>query len=178
MTIGVYIDNNVWDFLLSEGLELAAELPVSEFNVFITREGEIEIVNMPLEKQEFVARTIVDNGIKTDAFFGFSNPGLSQSEQRVAGFNQGRFASAEEIAYIAEQRHRVKPTSRPRALLAKNEGDLALAVRSMRSIVFTKERPNKNGPLKTAAERGGKVLYVDDYLASGMTLADFIRSRA
>lgn len=41
-TIGVYIDNNVWDFLLSEGLELAAELPVSEFNVFITREEKLK----------------------------------------------------------------------------------------------------------------------------------------
>src|ERR1700722_2815849 len=100
MPISVYIDNNVWDFLYDRQMDLAAELPREEFCICITREAEFEIPPMPTEKRAFVEATIARCEIRTDSFFGFAEAGLPTGDHRVAGFDQGRFASPEELAFI------------------------------------------------------------------------------
>ena len=58
--------------------------------------------------------------------------------------------------------------------LAKNEADAAVAAQSFFSIALTCEKPGKSGPLRFAAERGGKVLYLPDIDRSGLSLKEYI----
>jgi hypothetical protein len=176
MPITVFLDNNMWDFLLKEKIDLSKELPADEFSLCITREGEIEMLPpMPDEKREFANAVIVERSISVDSYFGFAEAGFT-GDARVTGFNQGRFASREEIAFRDNQKHRIKKNARPRQRLDKNEGDVALGARSMHWLVLTNENPAKSGPLKTAKECGGKVIFLREILASGMSWADYIRA--
>ncbi|NEI70414.1 hypothetical protein GR212_12600 [Rhizobium lusitanum] len=174
--ITVYLDNNVWDYLFANDIDLSLELPEPEFSICITREGEIEILTMPDEKRDFTNRTIVERNISVDTYFGFAEANFGIGDQRVAGFNQGRFASPEEIEFSDDQKSRIRLTNRPRQRLLKNEGDVALAARSMRWVVLTNEGPLKSGPLKTARERGGKVVFLSELLGSSRSWADYIKS--
>jgi hypothetical protein len=117
MPISVYIDNNVWDFLFDRKMDLAAELPKKEFCICSTREAEFEIPPMPPEKKAFAEETIARCEIRTDAFFGFAEAGLPSGDHRVAGFNQGRWISAEEMAFIEQQRTAIKNRMRPSRLM-------------------------------------------------------------
>ncbi|MGC2833526.1 MAG: hypothetical protein WA238_04880, partial [Methylocella sp.] len=58
--------------------------------------------------------------------------------------------------------------------LTDNEADAALAAKSFFSVVLTNERPNKSGPLRVAAEHGGKVLYLATIDLSKMSLGECI----
>ena len=40
--IAITLDNKVWNFLFQRNVDLAAELPLDRFAIFITREVEIE----------------------------------------------------------------------------------------------------------------------------------------
>jgi hypothetical protein len=51
MPIGVYIDNNVWDFLFERNLDLSVELPSADFCLCLTSEAEFEIPPIPREKE-------------------------------------------------------------------------------------------------------------------------------
>ncbi len=174
MPITVFLDNNIWDFLIANNIDLAKELPADEFSICITREGEIEMLPMPDEKREFANNVISEHGVSVDTYFGFAEAAFS-GDLRVAGFNQGRFASAGEISFIDDQKHRIKPSHRASQRLNINEGDVALGARSMHWVVLTNENPAKSGPLKTARERGGKVIFLRELLASGMSWADYIK---
>ncbi|MDK4739422.1 hypothetical protein PH547_11110 [Rhizobium sp. CNPSo 3464] len=176
MPLTVYLDNNVWDFLLAHDLGLAKELPADEFSICITREGEIEMLPMPNDKRDFASRAIAERGVTVDTYFGFAEANSGDRDPRVGGFNEGRFASREELGFSNDQKSRIKTTNRPRQRLGKNEGDVALGARSMHWVVLTNEDPSKNGPLKTAKERGGKVIFLRDVLASGKSLADYIKA--
>jgi hypothetical protein len=58
--------------------------------------------------------------------------------------------------------------------LAKNQADASLAVRSFDSIVLTNEGKENSGPLRLAAEQGGRVVYLADVKASRFSLKDYI----
>ena len=58
--------------------------------------------------------------------------------------------------------------------LTDNEADAAVAVQSFSSVVLTCEKPNTNGPLRVAAELGGKVLYLRNFDQSGLSLQEYI----
>ena len=104
MIIAIYIDHNVWDYLFEHKIDLADALPKDEFRLGITREANFEIPPTPADKKAFIEATIAKCEIETDTFFGFSAPSLPQNEQRVGGFDTSRFASAEEIAHINQER--------------------------------------------------------------------------
>jgi hypothetical protein len=171
MPISIYVDNNVWDFLFTRQMDLAKELPRDEFCVCITREAEFEIPPMPPEKRAFAEATIAKCLITTDAFFGFNDESLPAAEQRVAGFDQGRWASPEELAFIAQQKTALKDRMRP-SKLYHGEADLSLAARSVHSIVLSLDR--KQGPINVAYEQGGKVVFLTDFDKSGLSLREFI----
>lgn len=178
MPIGVYIDNSAWDFLFARKLDLAIELPREEFCISITREAEFEIPPIPSNKADlkaFIETTIKRCSIQTDSFFGFNDSSLPQDEQRVGGFNVGRWPSQQEIAFIDQQRHRLKDKKRP-TKLHPNEADISLAARSFHSIVLTGEKKSTSGPLKDAFEQGGKVIFLEDFDKSKMSLSDFIKA--
>jgi hypothetical protein len=173
MPISVYIDNNVWDFLFDRQMDLAAELPRDEFCICITREAEFEIPPMPPEKRAFAEATIARCGITTDVFFGFNDDSRPAEEQRVAGFDQGRWASREEFAFITQQRTALKDRVRPSKLYG-GEADLSLAARSVHAVVLTLDR--KRGPINKAYEQGGRVVFLTAFEKSGLSLRDFIHA--
>ena len=166
MVIAVYIDHNVWGYLLEHKIDLADALPKDEFRLGITREANFEVPPTPPDKKAFIEATIAKCEIETDTFFGFNAPSLPQKEQRVGGFDIGRFASAEEISFIASQSKALKPTKKPSTKLYPNEADISLAARSFHSVVLTFD--NKKGPLRDAYEQGGKLIFLTDFDKSGM----------
>ena len=181
MPIGVYIDNNIWDFLFARKIDLAVALPREEFCICLTREAEFEIPPIQNRKPElkaFIEMTIARCNIPTDSFFGFNDTSLPQSEQRVGGLDVGRFASPEEIAFMVQQRTPLKPKRQiknPKTKLYKDEADISLAARSFHSIVLSLDA--KNGPINNAYKQGGKVVFLTDFDSSGMPLIDFIKKK-
>jgi hypothetical protein len=173
MAISVYVDSNVWDFLFERQLDLAKELPRDEFCLCLTREAEFEIPPMPPEKRAFAEATIAKCGIQTDVFFGFNDDSVPPDEQRVGGFDIGRFASQEEMAFFAQQKTPLQPGKRAKTKLFKKEADISLAARSFHSVVLSL---NTRGPINNAYKQGGKVVFLTDFDKSGMSLRDFIKA--
>ncbi len=127
---------------------------------------------MPADKRQYVEAALNTNKITTDTYFGFHDPSLPPEQQRVAGFDQGRFASPEELEVLRKERSSVGPTVRPTALY-KNEADVSLAARSTVSVVLTFDR---KGPLKRATVKyGGTVVDLNEW-KDGESLATFIRA--
>jgi hypothetical protein len=174
MTIGVYIDHNVWDFLFKRRIDLTVALPRDEFRLCVTREAEFEITPTPPDKKAFIEATIAKCGIQTDTFFGFNDASLPPDEQRIGGFNVGRWASPKEIAFIASQRTALKAEKKRPTKLHPGEADISLAARSFHSVVLSLDK--KKGPLKDAYEQGGRVVFLTDFDKSGMSLSDFIKA--
>jgi len=172
MAVSVYVDNNVWDFLFDRGMDLSTELPRKEFCVCLTREAEFEIPPMPPKKRAFVEATIKKCGIPTDVFFGFNDDSLPTDEQRVAGFDVGRWATPEELAFVEQQRTALKKRKRPTKLHA-GEADVSLAARSFHAVVLSLDA--KKGPINAAYQQGGNVVFLTDFDNSGLSLADFVR---
>jgi hypothetical protein len=91
--IAATLDNNVWDFLFRERVDLALELAADAFLLFIPREIEIETLATPETAQKeglkhFVDGTIRRCYIKTTYTFGFALP---TALQRRGGFGVGTF---------------------------------------------------------------------------------------
>ena len=176
--IAVTLDNNVWDFLFARKIDLAAELPSDEFAVFIRREVEIESMAIPDTEsktmlKDYIARTIARCDIKTTAVFGFATDG--PGPQRVGGWGQGTWQSqTEHEFYDAIRQLYLFGRPETKSQLTKNEADAAVAAQSFFSIALTCEKPGKPGPLRFAAEHGGKVLYLPDIDRSELTLKAYI----
>jgi hypothetical protein len=179
LKIAITLDNNVWDFLFQKGIDLASELPRDQFAIFITREVEIETLAIPAhpsksELKDYITRTIASCDITTTSVFGFAQEG--PGPQRVGGFGQGTWQSQTEREFYAAIREQyLLGKGKKNSQLTGNEGDAAVAAQSFFSIVLTCERPDKSGPLRFAAEHGGKILYLKDFdHQSGLTLKTYI----
>jgi hypothetical protein len=175
MPISIYIDNNVWDFLFNRRLDLAAELPRPDYCICITREAEFEIPPIPDAKSDlkrFIEDTVRRCEVKTDSFFGFYVDSHPAHEQRYGGFGQGRWITPEESAFIDQQRTSLRSRLNPKSRLHGNEADLSLAARSLHSVVLTCDQ--SAGPLNAAYRQGGKIVYLDTFDSSGMSLRAFI----
>jgi hypothetical protein len=176
--IAVTLDNNVWDFLFHRKMNLAAELPSDEFAIFITREVEIERMAIPDDTskaalRDYIEETIEKCGIITTSVFGFAP--IGPGPQRVGGWDQGTWQSQTEREFYDAIRPLYlfgKPETNSQ--LTQNEADAAVAAQSFFSIALTCERPSKSGPLRFAAEHGGKVLYLADLDKSGLTLKQYV----
>jgi hypothetical protein len=178
--IAITLDNNVWDFLLERGIALASELPAQEFAIFITREVEIETMAIPdnISKsalKDYIAHTIAGCDIRTTSVFGLASEG--PGPQRVGGFGQGTWQSQTEREFYAAISERyLVGKAETKSQLSRNEGDAAVAARSFFSIALTCENPKKSGPLRFAAENGGKILYLEGFGRSGLTLKAYIET--
>jgi hypothetical protein len=173
--IAITLDNNVWDFLFESKIDLAAELPSDEFAIFVTREVEIESMAIPPDTEartmlkEYIDRTIAQCDIRITSVFGFATEG--PGPQRMGGFGQGTWQSqTEREFYNAIRQQYLFGKKETNSQLTKNEGDAAVAAQSFFSIALTCEKPTKSGPLRFAAEHGGKVLFLRDLERSGKTL--------
>jgi hypothetical protein len=171
MPIGLFLDSNIWNFLFDRNFDLSVELPKEEFTIAITREAEFEFPPSE-ELKQFVEKTIADSNIKTDAYFGFFQEQYPLDKQRIGGFDCGRFIAPEEAAFITRQAKKGRGGSDRPTGLHKHEADVSLAARSFVSIVVTLDR--KNGPIKDAFGEGGKIIFLNEFDQSGLSLKQFI----
>jgi hypothetical protein len=170
--ICVFIDSDVWHFLYERRhqLDIDKELPLGQFCFSITREAEFELESMPHGVRDFAKATIARRNIPTDSYFGFAEASVDGAH-RVEGFNRGRFASLEEMAFLAQPRKPPPAKLRP-SRLYKNEADISIAARSFQSVALSLNK--RRGPLKKAKNEGGEVVFLNGLEDSGMSLRDFI----
>lgn len=172
--VSVYIDNNVWDFLFARGLDLSLELPCERYCLCMTREAEFEIPPIPPKKAElkrFIEATVA-KCVKTKPLFGFYDESLPADEQRFGGFDVGGFASDAELDFIEQQRKTISTRKREKTKLFGNEADVSIASRSFEAVVLTLDA--KKGPLNTAYQQGGLVVFLTDFDESGLSLSDYV----
>ncbi len=175
--VPIFLDNNVWDFLLEREIQLDLALPREYFRLCITRQAEFEIKAIPAEKsnlREYISDMRKKCEIRTDAYFGFANPSIPSNEQRVGGFGFGRFISTHEAAMLRKQTVTIKKFKR-KTKLYSNEADVALAVRSCIAVVLTNDR--KKGPLLKSYKAGGKVVFLNDFDDMHMPLSEYITTK-
>jgi hypothetical protein len=176
--IEVYIDHNVWHFLFEKQLDLAVELPREKFCVRITREAEFEIQAIPAHMtalKAFIQKTIAKCHIETDSLFGFSDDTLPDNEQRVGGFDKGRWAQREELDFLSGEKPRSGAEPKRKTKLYKNEADASLAARSSHAVVLTFDA--KPGPIARALLEGKKVILLTEFERSGKSLSEFVSKR-
>ncbi len=172
------IDSNVWNWLWERGIDLAGELPAEKFALFIPREVEIEVDAIPERAEkvpliDYIRRSIEAGSIRTCSTFGFQLEG--RGPQRRGGFGVGTFQSATERQFFALIRERFLIGQRECGSgLTANEGDAAVAAQSFVAVVLTHEARSKPGPLRIAADVGGKVLYLGDFEPSGQSLRNYV----
>lgn len=179
--ISVYIDNNVWDVLFKNNIDLSEELPNDEFNILITKEATFEIDYIPHADLKCYARKQIEEcNIRTDALFGFYDESVPKDMQRYAGFGSdedpesgGRLLSEEEAEVFSAEAP--KENEKPRPMrptgLYKHEADISLAARAAHSIVLT---CNIKDALKRAhAKEGSRVINMKLY-SPEIRLYDFI----
>lgn len=163
--INVFIDSNVWNFLFDQQIDLAVALPSNKFRLYIPREVELEVgaIVRPekAELKAFIEATIAKCSIQTDRLFGFYNDSLAPGEQRVGGFDEGRWASPEELAFIARYTAALKTKKRPTTPLYPKEADILLAARASHSVVLSFD--DKSGPIRDAYQQGGMVVFLTDF---------------
>lgn len=189
MTVHVYIDSCAWNFLFRSQIDLGSELPQDRYQIHMTREVEIEIGaipetgkdgtdNRPLK--QYIAASIAQNKVATTGTFGFQTlepDGTPSKVQIHVGFGQGNFQSNEERAYYASPEIKKQILGKPKknSGLSANQGDASLAIHANSAVILTDESPNKPGPLKIAASKGGKIVYLSAQLVpSGQTLGAFV----
>lgn len=196
MKTPIYIDSCAWNYLHENGINLASELPPDEYEVYITREVEIELASIPdiglngndkLPLKEYIHRTLAERSIKTTSVFGFRTlevDGTPSKVQVYSGFGQGTFQSKEDRHYysLPDTKKHLIDKSKSKSGLGRNQADASLAVRAKRAVILTNEGPEKSGPLRTAAQNGGKVVYLNNQvrpsgLSLGQFLADFLAGK-
>lgn len=161
--------------------------------MFITREVEIELLQIPdVSRQEldnrplkqFIRSSIDQREVETTYVFGFAEGNDPDEPARYGGLGQGTFESdieqnwrqREETQRFVREGHAKRRKS---TVLRKNEADVSLAVASLTSVLITNDQKadastGKKGPIYDAAINGGRVVYLQDFQASGLRLADFI----
>ena len=174
----IYIDSCAWNLLHNFNISLIKELPVDEFDVLMTKEvAEFEIPCIPKEKVdliEYIRLQTEERGIEIHSYFGFvSYDDPPEYRPRVGGFDEGRFISYEEAAFV--EKFKVLSERERKTGLYNNEADASLAVRACTGgIVLTAEDKSKSGPLKKAAELGGKIVNLNNFDPKKLSLRDFI----
>ncbi len=174
--VAVTIDSNVWDQFFALGFDLAAELPVTRFALFVPREIEIEIAAIPdrpdkVALKAYIREQMRDASVKVSAVFGFTT---QTGPQRRGGFGFGTFQSEDARAFYAAIREPFligKPTRNSQ--LSHNEGDAALGAASLASVVLTRDL-KKAGPLRVARDHGGKLIDMTTFDRAGPSLASLI----
>lgn len=179
----LYIDNNVWDILYKNNIDLSEALPNNQFSLAITREAQFEIDSIPNKNiRDFANRQIEKYQIRIDNIFGFYNPDIPREMQRVSGFGSeedpksgGRLMREEEAKVIHDEACRQigkTPPMRPTGLF-KHEADTALAARATHSVVLT---CNIKDALKRANKNPGSRVIDMKLYNPGNSLYEFIVS--
>jgi hypothetical protein len=172
LKIAVFIDSCVWNELFSDNVDLAEVFPRDRCSLFVTREVEIELLAIPTTGKDgtdnrplkaYIADSIATHSVRTTSVFGFASiepDGTLSKVQVYGGFGQGTWQSDTDRRWYASDQVRslVDNKGKRTTGLAKNQADASLGVRSFDSIVLTNEGQESSGPLRLAAEQGGRVV--------------------
>jgi len=188
MKTPVYIDSCAWNYLFDAQVVMNEVFPPDEFSLFVTREVEIELSEIPdighgdhdnRPLKEFIRETIAQNEVHTSGFFGFrtfESDGTPTKHQVNLGFGQGGFRPTADRDWYATPEVRAYIEGKPtrKSGLGHNQADASLAVRSFAAIILTNEKKGKSGPIRLASEQSGQVLFLGDLAASGFTLKELV----
>jgi hypothetical protein len=190
MKLAVFIDSCAWNYLFKHQVDLMEAFPRDAYSLAITREVEIELAAIPdtgkdgtdkVGLKAYIAESIEKYRVSTTSVFGFATfePDGSLSKVQVyGGFGQGTWQSDADRSWYDSDNVKglLHGKGKRKSGLSDNQADASLAVRSFESVVLTDEVKTKNGPLRLAAEQGGRVVYLADVEQSGLSLKDFVRS--
>ena len=113
--------------------------------------------------------------MRTDFLFGFRDDRRAAEDQRYGGFNQGRWASEQEIAFFQQQHTKIGVDKKKTTRLYPQEADVSLAARSFESVVLTLDA--KKGPINTAYQQGGQVIFLKGLDESGLSLQAYVERK-
>ena len=143
-----------------------AYFPRDKFTLAISKHGRFEINQMPdkpytigLKKYIF---SLLGSDIEEVHTFGFKDPRYPEDEQRSSGFGVGGFSSV----FENKERERLNALfggqgkRKDGLILNKQEADIELGALSVHNYVLTLDK--KPGPLKSASENGGKVIFLNE----------------
>jgi hypothetical protein len=191
VNIAVYIDSCAWNYLFDNSVDLEVELPCDRFSIYVTREVEIELEAIPdvgsdgTDKsalKRYINQNIGQKPVTTIYVFGFQTlepDGTPSPVQVYGGFDVGTWQSEQEQDFYSKPKitQQLQSTKRTKSGLGKNQADASLGAKSLSSIVLTNERIDKAGPLKVAADLGGRVVYLSAQVKpSGLTIGDYLLS--
>lgn len=190
MKISVLIDCCAWNYLFNNRVDLAADLPPNEFEIFITPALRIELSSIPdtgvdgddkRALKAYIESQLRARQPRTLAPFGFAvqeKDGSLAKFQPYGGFGQGTFESRERRDWLASaeiQRLIINKKKNKKTGIPKNFTDADLSAYAKDTIVLTADK--KNGPLQLAKDAGKKVLYLGDLDQSDrQTLSEVIHS--
>lgn len=188
--ITLFIDSCAWDelwLLCRDGVPLSDLLPPESFDLWITREQEIEIPKTDRVGKEglgaFIRGAIESGRVKVEWLFGFDESDTPDEQRRFGGFDEGVWGPKAICDYYEAPQNKPDLTKTTNSGLFKNEGDLALAARAHvpGQFVLTAEKDSARkakGPLQRALHDGKRVLLWADYQASALDLAEYIQREA
>ena len=161
----IFLDNNFWDYLADNNVDLLHYFPKNLYELFITTHGKYEIIQLCRNDKQYVkeyALNTLGAIVKEDAVFGFHSDLFPVEYQRASGFGSGRFAEKRENTIRAEifAKYGLHEKRKETQILFKQEADIELAVRSIDHPVITFDT-HKKGPLLYALENGWKVIPLD-----------------
>lgn len=179
MRTKLYFDNNAWDILFDSKINLTEELPADAYEILITREAEFEIPGMPDDKKKYTESMLKASNVKTDTYFGYYNPALSSSEQRVAGYGSvddpeagGRFADLAETEFLRAESIAISGTKKKTGLYG-NEADVSLGARALIAIIVTGD--GRKALKRAHTNWGGRMIDIKKY-DNTTSFGDFIKS--
>ena len=175
--MNVYIDNNVWNYFFDNKIQIDSYFSQDEFKLLITLHGEYEIEQMPdscSNLKQYIKGSL-NTYVSVDSIFGFHNPDLPDDQQRVVGFDQGRFTSVSEsiIKSGLYLKYGSKKKRKETQILFEQEADIELASRAMKNVVITFD--SKKGPLKETMQNGGKIVFLNYKESLEMPVDIFMR---
>lgn len=178
--IDIFLDNNVFDFLYEQNIDILNEFPKNQFRICISKEIKFETEPIKdLQKQRFI-QDLLEN-ISLVPFFGFFNKQHSIDKQRGGGWDEGIWSDVENETYRAQLNQKfLKLKKNPKHDLYTNETDIDLAVRSIKNIVLTfdakkQEKNTKKGPLNDAFDKNYKVVFLTDIDVRNDSLVNFVK---
>lgn len=175
----IFLDNNIFDFLYNNNIDITKEFPKDKFRLCISKEIKFETEPIKEHKKKSFIKNLVDSHIAIVSFFGFYNESHSDEKQRIGGFDEGVFSTVENESYRKELSKKfLKQNKNPKNDLYKEEADIDLAVRSISNIVLTldEKKKKKKGPLNDAYERGYKIVFLTDFDVTKESLYHFVES--
>lgn len=190
MRTPVFIDSCAWNYLFERDVAMEEVFPPDAFQLFQTREVQIEISEIPdagidgsdkLLLKRYIQKSRDANSLRTTGTFGFRTfeaDGTPSRNQVNAGFGHGGFQSNEHRSWYdkKEVRSHLDGKSKRKSGLGRNQADASMAVRSFTSIILTNEKKDKAGPLRLATEQSGHIVYLQDLDETTTSLKEFVRA--